>query len=548
MRTIDLLGRMLCAFVLCCGLLLTSCGEGPLGNDDKTEQGSGSDNGNAGGNDDGNDDTGSGNEGGNEGGNNEGDGGDDDEPGISESPATLELTEVTAATAVFTGHLDVPASDLAFSQIVIYYSDAANFNVNTAQSVSTVTFDNNQDFTITLTNLKSETKYNYCMVVEVKSDKFYGDVQNFTTLESVGLDFASAEDLSSGASANCYVVSKSGLYKFKTVQGNGTKSVGSVTSCVVLWESFGTDVKPDVNDLISEVGYKDGYLAFQTADAFKEGNAVVAVKDENDNILWSWHIWMVSDEIGSSKYVNSNIVLMDRNIGALSATPGDPLSMGLLYQWGRKDPFLTACEFYDGDGEFCRPAASTIEWPEPVVSSVTTGTIDYSVENPTTFINHGDMSYTDADGYTRLTKDWLFIGGGFIDKTRWQSQKTIYDPCPAGWRVPDANVWEYANLPFIGSDEDDGEINLFDESAGGMILDSKYCSPAAWYPAAGIKCDTGDKVEIEEPGLMGAQWSVSYSSPEARTVYGMLFRDGYIDYGSWEGNYVGNSVRCQKIN
>ena len=58
---------------------------------------------------------------------------------------------------------------------------------------------------------------------------------------------------------------------------------------------------------------------------------------------------MVSDEIGSSTYVNSNIVLMDRNIGALSATLGDPLSMGLLYQWGRKDPFLTACEFYDGD-------------------------------------------------------------------------------------------------------------------------------------------------------------------------------------------------------
>ena len=81
-----------------------------------------------------------------------------------------------------------------------------------------------------------------------------------------------------------------------------------------------------------------------------------------------------------------------------------------------------------------------------------------------------------------------------------------------------------------------------------MILDSKYCSPAAWYPAACIKYDTGDKVEIEEPGLMGAQWSVSYSRPEARTAYGMLFMDGYIDYGSWDGNYVGNSVRCQKIN
>ena len=32
--------------------------------------------------------------------------------------------------------------------------------------------------------------------------------------------------------------------------------------------------------------------------------------------------------------------MMDRNLGATSATPGNVGSLGLLYQWGRKDPFL----------------------------------------------------------------------------------------------------------------------------------------------------------------------------------------------------------------
>lgn len=35
---------------------------------------------------------------------------------------------------------------------------------------------------------------------------------------------------------------------------------------------------------------------------------------------------------------------MDRNLGAVSATPGDAGAIGLLYQWGRKDPFVTTSE------------------------------------------------------------------------------------------------------------------------------------------------------------------------------------------------------------
>ena len=319
--------RVLCALLLCVGIVVTSCEETNPVDNNKTEQG-------------GNED---------------------------KCPATLTLGSVTATTATFTGHLDVPASDLSFSQVTVYYSDAETFNMNSAQSVSATSFDNQQNFTITITNLKYKTKYNYCMVAEVKSEKTYGDVLEFTTLKhpyelSYDLDVASATDLSSSGSANCYIISESGLYKFKPVKGNSNESVGNIASASLLWESFGTSIVPEPLDLISAFGYKGGYIVFQTADTFKEGNAVIAAKDADGNILWSWHIWF-TDQPHGQEYYNNAGTMMDRNLGAISATPGDVGALGLLYQWGRKDPFLSASTISSNI-----QAESTITWPSAVSS------------------------------------------------------------------------------------------------------------------------------------------------------------------------------------
>ena len=86
--------------------------------------------------------------------------------------------------------------------------------------------------------------------------------------EDGGHDVSAATDLSSKESANCYIVSGKGLYKFKTVQGNGNESVGDVASAEVLWESFGTDVTPNVGDLVKNVSYKNGQVTLLTADTF----------------------------------------------------------------------------------------------------------------------------------------------------------------------------------------------------------------------------------------------------------------------------------------
>ena len=194
----------------------------------------------------------------------------------------------------------------------------------------------------------------------------------------------SVVDMSFSGTANSYIVSQKGAYKFKAVKGNSSESVGAVSSAEVLWETFGTDVTPNVGDLVKNVSYKDGEVTFYTAETFREGNAVIAAKDASGNILWSWHIWL-TDQSEEQVYYNNAGTMMDRNLGATSATPGDVGALGLLYQWGRKDPFL-------GSSSISRDilANATIAWPSIVGSDSQKGTIAYAIANPTTYIYHND--------------------------------------------------------------------------------------------------------------------------------------------------------------
>ena len=57
---------------------------------------------------------------------------------------------------------------------------------------------------------------------------------------------------------------------------------------------------------------------------------------EGATILWSYHIWVtdVADQPFGVNSKGNSYTVMDRNLGAVSATPGDAGAIGLLYQWG----------------------------------------------------------------------------------------------------------------------------------------------------------------------------------------------------------------------
>ena len=342
-------------------------------------------------------------------------------------------------------------------------------------------------------------------------------------------------DLSEDGTANSYIVSASGAYKFCTVKGNSSESVGAIASAEVLWESFCTDVTPNVGDLVKNAAYSDGYITFQTAEIFKEGNAVIAAKDASGNILWSWHIWL-TDEPEGQVYYNNAGTMMDRNLGATSATPGDVGALGLLYQWGRKDPFLSSSSISSST-----EAKSTIIWPSPLSSDSSSGTIEYATANPTTLITNG--SNTDSSN-----ADWYYTGSSSTDNTRWttsSSSKSIYDPCPAGWRVPDGGkngVWSKAT----GFSSYYTGICTYDGINKGMNFSGKLGADAAiWYPASGVRsCASGLLFEV---GSYGYYWSASPTSHGSKEVYNLfLTNSSGLNPSDYDFRSFAYSVRCVK--
>ena len=231
-----------------------------------------------------------------------------------------------------------------------------------------------------------------------------------------------AVDISASGTANSYIVAKEGKYKFKATKGCTETVIEGISKVELLWETSketaGTALA--VNSVVGQLTVgADGYIGFETATPFKEGNALIAAMNADGKILWSWHIWITSETIQNIT-VADGLVLMDRNLGELSSTP----STSMLYQWGRKDPFPGT----DGKGKFVSVAG--------VATSHATSQQDYakSIENPT--VLYGALSTSSAGAQPYGLKDGDTFYWGTLDG----GEKTQYDPCPAGYKVPQA--WE----------------------------------------------------------------------------------------------------------
>lgn len=396
------------------------------------------------------------------------------------------------------------------------------------------------DFTTTLTSLEPYTYY-YFRAYAINSEGVsYGATRSFRTNDAI--DYSNAIDLSSSGSANCYIIPSSGSYKLKAVKGNSTTSVGQCASASILWESYGTSTYISTNSLIGLVDCQNDYVYFKTHTTYNEGNAVIAVHDSAGKILWSWHLWLTNDQIQSHVHTNNAGTMMDRNLGALSATPSDrTLTFGLLYQWGRKDPFLSSSNSSDATSFKPTKCRSTNEsnWKsEKCTESI--GTIQYTIENPMTFITANSKNY-----------DWYYTGTSTTDETRWGTTKTIYDPCPPGWKLPqagtykdDIGVWGY--FPY-------GDEAFSWNNYGGMSVPETYAGSTAWYPAAGqIHSNTG---ALEYCGYSGQYWScskwvTSYASANFTCLSFSYYTKSDDDYASTSQAGVsasdGHSVRCAK--
>ena len=224
----------------------------------------------------------------------------------------------------------------------------------------------------------------------------------------------------------------------------------------IIWKDF--DFENKVLYMTEEGNYGFGTidrisLTLNKVDSGQWGNALVGIKkaDAQGNpigdYLWSWHIWVSDVTTETAVSVNASqpgALLMDRHLGAKSANKADGvLTQGLLYQWGRKDPFIGTSAIAYAAGETPVAAQTNYTWPAPIAFEASFGKVsasaaplEYAVTHPTTFITRSHVSwawlnYTQASTSDFTYKLWMATAdSGTAEK------KTIYDPCPKGWRMP----------------------------------------------------------------------------------------------------------------
>ena len=272
--------------------------------------------------------------------------------------------------------------------------------------------------------------------------------------------------------ANCYMVHTAGNYKLPLVYGNAIKNGATntaaytgvsgqlenflnhkneaitapwikdnnitVTQAELLWQ--------DAEGLVTAVGIsEDGdYLTLtvgENADE-QEGNAVIAAKDAEGTIVWSWHIWVTNQTFAAATLTAVNTgshtyQLTPVNLGWVGDATSAIGGYNTYYQWGRKDAFkgtgsYTDENVYDIDNAPVSGISNSKDNNVTIGGNIQQPTV-HNYNNSTVgpcnsqFYNMWDAQQTSNDIATAATV------------------KTVYDPCPPGFCVPTSGLYNYIN-------------------------------------------------------------------------------------------------------
>lgn len=251
------------------------------------------------------------------------------------------------------------------------------------------------------------------------------------------------------APANCYVVSgadKGYRIDVSRIPGSDRRIEPASVECMWMTSS----------KMLQYLTLHDDGTAsfFAPADDGKvyPGSALIGAYDEAGGLLWCWHLWVADFDPEENPVALNGKVFMSRNLGSFSDEATDQTSIldsyGLYYQWGRPTPFMRPRYYncasgystyvYNGNGS---QIYMSVEEAQPGQSMA------YAMENPLVFL-------TDLSGWDVET--WV------------DDRKSSYDPCPAGWRVPQSDAFDGLS---ISPEELGGDAAALREAYGWTLTD-----------------------------------------------------------------------------
>ena len=303
---------------------------------------------------------------------------------------------------------------------------------------------------------------------------------------------ASTITLDEEGRANCYVVSTpSSSYAFDVMhRPDGTPL--ATASVKLLWQS-----NSDVVKNTSKVGNNAVFYvpaSKEDSSRLPDTNAVVAAYNASGEVIWSWHLWLVNENpLDATDTYSNGKTFMRQNLGAFTNSNGSSDSQkildsyGMYYQWGRKDPFARPYYFdatgADDESRFNELGIYITE--NYLERTSNNGTLAYTTLYPMHYIFNSEHSEYAGDNGNGVG-DWLTTS----DDALWSdTQKSVYDPCPYGWRVP---TKDDLSVLFLAEEEDNTPLETARTQYGWHLSDgvNKF-----FYPACGRRRYNDGKVE-----------------------------------------------------
>ena len=381
--------------------------------------------------------------------------------------------------------------------------------------------------------------------------------------------------------ANCYVVNAPGYYKFPIVYGNGivggnfnssafdssnyvthdgTKMntlssawISGVSSASLVWQDANGLIANTISIIQDATDNNNNYISFYIPkSSIKQGNAVIAVKNNSDQIMWSWHIWVTALDVystqtvtstynGTTKQLNFMPVPLGWNSGSATVNPkaytlsvkqegsgktangivtqagqtGFASGTCTFYQWGRKDPFPPS------NGSESNITLYAYETTNPTMKNEAQTDIQTSIMNPLTFY----VSRTGSWENTRALDLWN-VGNTATDVNFNLVTKSVYDPSPAGFHLP-------CTAAFTGFTTNNGTWN---NTTKGYTFTNGV---ETYWQACGYRAS--NRGSLDHVGSYGYYWSAG----PRNTTYGcnLSFLSGYVYPQNYFYRAYGFSVR-----
>ncbi|MDD7257613.1 MAG: fimbrillin family protein, partial [Prevotellaceae bacterium] len=308
---------------------------------------------------------------------------------------------------------------------------------------------------------------------------------------------------------------------------NVQNSSDPATKASIVW----TDQSGIVDGLSVTNAGANSFVNFHVpADKIRNGNAVIAVMNASGTVMWSWHLWFDHDDVLNTiactnhqdkvynftkqtlgfawrKWVGSTYdkprvarVIVEQTISNggvkqrayidITQNPGSVKEISsTLYQFGRKDAMPGVQTV--SDGSFTQNGGNNMS-------------IQNGIQHPEIFyIWGGSWHNNPPSGYSYYNL-WSMenTATGFNDNA---VVKTVYDPCPAGFKMPASNA--FTGFTTNGSNSSTpSQFNVSGAWDNGWNFNNKISNPDAtvYFPVSGWRNPiVGSLVNV---GLSGFCW------------------------------------------